>query len=153
MICCIAEFVLVHVDLNFNHYRCFFADLGKRETEHRVEGSISVVLCLLGLIFCFLAFKNDNRGKCFIVVAMAAMLGSCKYNIKSMPRNRKFPHMVYVPSRPRALFGARESEIMRCSRSDLCWKIIQQISRNMRFPATRYVRSAKAQTSPCKRAV
>lgn len=51
--------------------------LGRKLTEHRVEGTISVVTCLVGLIFGAIAYKTGNGRKLFAVVGLVSMFVSC----------------------------------------------------------------------------
>lgn len=52
-------------------------DLGSKLTEHRVEATIAVVTCFVGLVLSAIAFKNANGRRCFAVFGIVAMLISC----------------------------------------------------------------------------
>lgn len=52
-------------------------DLGSKLTEHRIEATIAVVTCFVGLVLSAIAFKNANGRRCFAVFGMVAMLISC----------------------------------------------------------------------------
>ena len=43
-----------------------------------MEGTISVVTCLVGLIFGAIAYKTGNGRKLFAVVGLVSMFVSCK---------------------------------------------------------------------------
>ena len=60
-----------------------FSDLAKKLKEHRIEGTASVVMCLLGLIIGVVAFRTGNRWKWLTIVGMVAMLFSSKYQLNS----------------------------------------------------------------------
>ena len=55
-----------------------FSGLGRKLTEHRVESTIGVVTCLIGLIFGVIAFRKEVRSKLFAAIGLVSMLVSCK---------------------------------------------------------------------------
>ena len=66
-------------------YLFFILGLGRKLTEHRVESTISVATCLIGLIFGALAHKTGTSRRLFAAIGLVSMLISCKLYISSGP--------------------------------------------------------------------
>ena len=66
-----------------------FSDFGEKLKEHRIEGAMSVVMCLVGLILGAIAFKSSVAKKWFAVFGMTAMLLSGEAINPFTPQTRK----------------------------------------------------------------